>query len=77
MIIFAGTSGVLDDLAIDQVRDFEGELYRYVDSTNPGLLRTIMEKKVLDDNLKAEMTKVIKECKEAFVQDRQEVGAQK
>jgi F-type H+-transporting ATPase subunit alpha len=77
LIIFAGTSGVLDDLAIDQVRDFEGELYRYVDSTNPGLLRTIMEKKVLDDNLKAEMTKVIKECKEAFVQDRQAVGAEK
>jgi F-type H+/Na+-transporting ATPase subunit alpha len=75
LIIFAGTSGVLDDLPIEQVRDFEAELYRYVDATNPGLLRSIMEKKVLDDSLKAEMTKVIKECKEAFVQDRQAVGA--
>src|SRR4051812_39818343 len=75
LIIFAGTSGVLDDLPIDQVRDFEAELYRYVDATNPGLLRTIMDKKVLDDSIKAEMTKVIKECKEAFVQDRQAVGA--
>src|SRR3954463_6476759 len=75
LIIFAGTSGVLDDLPIEQVRDFEAELYRYVDTTNPGLLRTIMDKKVLDDSIKAEMTKVIKECKEAFVQDRQAVGA--
>ena len=75
LIIFAGTSGVLDDLPIEQVRDFEAELYRYVDATNPGLLRTIMEKKILDDNMKAEMTKVIKECKEAFVQERQPVGA--
>jgi F-type H+/Na+-transporting ATPase subunit alpha len=75
LVIFAGTSGVLDDLPIEQVRDFEAELYRYVDATNPGLLRTIMEKKVLDDSLKAEMTKVIKECKEAFVQDRQAVAA--
>jgi F-type H+/Na+-transporting ATPase subunit alpha len=75
LIIFAGTSGVLDDLPIEQVRDFEAELYRYVDTTNPGLLRTIMDKKVLDDSTKAEMTKVIKECKEAFVQDRQAVGA--
>ena len=66
---------ILDDLPIEQVRDFEAELYRYVDATNPGLLRTIMEKKVLDDSLKAEMTKVIKESKEAFVQDRQAVGA--
>jgi F-type H+/Na+-transporting ATPase subunit alpha len=75
LIIFAGTSGVLDDLPIEQVRDFEAELYRYVDTTNPGLLRTVMDKKVLDDSIKAEMTKVIKECKEAFVQDRQAVGA--
>src|SRR3982751_4882888 len=65
LIIFAGTSGFLDDLPIEQVRDFEAELYRYVDATNPGLLRTIMDKKVLDDSIKAEMTKVIKECKEA------------
>jgi F-type H+-transporting ATPase subunit alpha len=77
LVIFAGTSGVLDDLPIEQVRDFEAELYRYVDTTNPGLLRAIMEKKVLDDNLKAEMTKVIKECKEAFVQEQQAAGAGK
>ena len=53
------------------MREFEAELYQYVDATNPGLLRTIMEKKVLDDALKAEMSKVIKQCKEAFVAERQ------
>jgi F-type H+-transporting ATPase subunit alpha len=74
LIIFAGTNGFFDDLPVDQVRDFEAELYRYVDATNPGLLRTIMEKKVLDDALKAEMTKVIKQCKEAFVAERQAVA---
>ena len=74
LVIFAGTNGFFDDLPVDQVRDFEAELYRYVDATNPGLLRTIMEKKVLDDALKAEMTKVIKQCKEAFVAERQAVA---
>jgi len=74
LIIFAGTSGFLDDLPVDQVRDFEAELYEYVDATNPGLLRTIMEKKTLDDNLKAQMTKTIKECKETFVAERQVVA---
>ncbi len=74
LIIFAGTSGFLDDLPVDQVRDFEAELYEYVDATNPGLLRTIMEKKTLDDNLKAQMTKTIKECKETFVAERQAVA---
>ena len=38
--------------------------------TNPGLLRTIMEKKILDDGLKAELAKVIKACKVQFVATR-------
>ena len=74
LIIFAGTNGFFDDLPVDQVRGFEAELYKYVDATNPGLLRTIMEKKVLDDALKAEMSKVIKQSKEAFVAERQAVA---
>jgi F-type H+-transporting ATPase subunit alpha len=74
LIIFAGTGGYFDDLPVDQVRAFEGELYKFVDATNPGLLRSIMEKKVLDDPLKAEMTKVIKECKEQFVAQQQAVA---
>jgi len=77
LIIFAGTSGFLDDLPVEQVRPFEAELYKFVDTANPGLLRTIMEKKVLDDSLKAEMSKVIKECKQQFAAMRQEAVAAK
>jgi F-type H+-transporting ATPase subunit alpha len=71
LIIFAGTSGAFDDMPVEQVREFETELYKFVDASNPGLLRSIMEKKVLDDSLKAEMSKVIKQCKENFVAERQ------
>jgi len=74
LIIYAGTNGFFDDIAVDQVRDFETELYKFVDTTNSGLLRTLMEKKILDDGLKAEMSQVIKECKEAFVAERQAVA---
>src|ERR1700690_1239911 len=74
LIIFAGTSGVLDDMPVDQVRDFEKALYQYVDTTAPGLLNTIMEKKILDDNLKAEMSRVIKEAKQQFVDSKQAVA---
>ena len=76
LIIFAGTSGAFDDMPVDQVRDFEAELYKYVDSSNPALLRTIMEKKVLDDNLKAEMSRVIKEAKENFLAARKDQAEQ-
>jgi len=74
LIIFAGTNGFLDDLTVDQIRGFEAELYKYVDMSNPGLLNSIMEKKVLDDSMKAEITKLIKECKETFVAEHQPVG---
>jgi F-type H+-transporting ATPase subunit alpha len=74
LIIFAGTGGFLDDLPVNQVRDFESELYKYVDATHAGLLRTIMEKKILDDSLKAQLTDVIKQAKQQFVSEREAVA---
>jgi F-type H+/Na+-transporting ATPase subunit alpha len=74
LIIFAGTGGFLDDLPVNQVRDFEQELYKYVDATNSALLRTIMEKKVLDDALKAQLIDVIKQAKQQFVASREAVA---
>jgi F-type H+/Na+-transporting ATPase subunit alpha len=74
LIIMAGTSGLLDDLPVAQVREFEAELYKYVDSTNPGILRTIMEKKILDDTLKGQLQNIIKEAKQQFVASREAVA---
>jgi F-type H+/Na+-transporting ATPase subunit alpha len=71
LIIFAATNGFVDDLDVEQIRPFEKSLYEYVDTTNPRLLATIMEKKALDDGLKAEMSRVIKECKERFTAEKQ------
>jgi len=75
-IIFAGTSGFLDDLPVEQLREFESEMYRYLDTMNPGVLKAIAEKKTLDDQIKAELSKTIKEFKQRFVAERQQpVGA--
>jgi len=75
LAIYAGTNGFLDDLEVAQVRPFEDELYRYVEANNPGLLDEIMQKKTLDDKLKSEMTRVIKEAKEQFVSARKPMKA--
>jgi F-type H+-transporting ATPase subunit alpha len=61
-------------MPVAQVREFEAELFKYVDSTNPGLLRSIMEKKVLDDTLKGQLQNIIKEAKQQFVESRQAVA---
>jgi F-type H+-transporting ATPase subunit alpha len=70
LIIFAGTSGILDDLPVEQIQRFEGELYRFVDNAHPGVLAQIREKKALDDALKNEMKSVLKEFKDRFTSDQ-------
>jgi F-type H+-transporting ATPase subunit alpha len=75
LIIYAGTNGFLDDVAVEQCRDFEKQLYTYVDTMNPGLLKSIEEKKALDDQIKDDMNKTLKEFKERFASDRQMTAA--
>src|SRR5437899_2360564 len=76
-IIFAGTSGVIDDLPIEQIREFETEFYKYVETMNPGIFKAIAEKKVLEDGIKSDLTRILKECKQQFAAMRQEAVAAK
>ncbi len=75
MIIYAGTNGFLDDLAVEDVKAFEHDLFKYLDTVNPGVLAAIMEKKTLDDALKADISKVLTEFNQRFVAERQAVAA--
>jgi len=68
--IFAGTSGYLDDLAVEECRKFEEGLYRFGDNAYPGVLQRVREKKSLDDALRADLHKLVKEFKERFVSER-------
>jgi F-type H+/Na+-transporting ATPase subunit alpha len=60
-IVFAGTNGYLDNIAVSDVRTFETELYSFIDSRHPELFRGIAEKKQLDDQLKASLDGVVKQ----------------
>ncbi|MCI0356812.1 MAG: F0F1 ATP synthase subunit alpha, partial [Acidobacteria bacterium] len=71
LVIFAGTGGFLDNLTTEQCREFEGELYKYVETMYPTILKSISEKKTLDDALKAEMQKVVGDFRDRFVSERQ------
>ncbi len=78
MIIYAGTSGMLDDLPVEQVKAFEAELYRYARYRRiPPCCRTIREKKALDDALKGQLNTVLKEFKERFVSQHNATAAAK
>ena len=69
--IFAGTQGYLDDLEVDECRDFEKGLYEFLDSSYPELGRKVLEKKQLDDGLRAELQKMLEEYKKKFAADRE------
>ncbi|PSH03104.1 MAG: F0F1 ATP synthase subunit alpha [Acidobacteria bacterium] len=75
MSIYAGTNGFLDDLAVEDVRPFEKAMYAYVASANPALFKNIAEKRALNDEIKADLEKTIKEAKERFLADRQTAAA--
>ena len=66
VIIFAGTNGHLDNIAISDVRAFETELYNFIETRHPQLFGGIAEKKQLDDQLKAALTDAVKECAAGF-----------
>ena len=74
-IIYAGTNGFLDDVPVDQCRDFEKGLYAYVDAMNPGLFQAIETKKALDDQIKADMNKTLKDYKERFTVEKKQALA--
>src|SRR3989442_548300 len=70
LIIFAGTVGLLDDLAVEDCVPFEQALYEFVDASYPALLQKIREKKELNDALRQETRKALDEFKAKFIAER-------
>src|SRR5436309_1929103 len=60
-IIYAGTNGYLDKVAVADVRAFEIELYKFMETRHPQVIRGIVEKKQLDDQLKGALDAAVKE----------------
>ena len=66
LIIYAGTNGFLDSLEVSQCRQFENELYAYLDPQSDSVLTKILEKKAIDEDLENEIKAVLGEFKERF-----------
>ncbi|RZU40470.1 F0F1 ATP synthase subunit alpha [Edaphobacter modestus] len=73
-IIFAGTNGLLDDVAVSDLRAFEDGLYSYLESSG-SVLADIVTKKALDDDIKGRLTQEINAYKENFLAQRKEKEA--
>jgi F-type H+/Na+-transporting ATPase subunit alpha len=72
--LFVATSGALDSIPVPLVRRFEREFLAFVETNNSGILKSIAEKKALDDNIKGEIKKAVDAFKERFATDVEEGG---
>lgn len=54
-VIYAGTNGYLDTVAVNKVNDYEAQLLASLRSQGTGLLDAIRTKKALDDEIKKEL----------------------
>jgi len=69
-IIFAGTQGLLDDLPVDAMRDFETHFFGWLEREAPGILTEIREKREISDTLRESLTKAVADAKAEFVAAR-------
>ena len=51
---------------MSEVRAFETELYKFIETRAPQVFSGIIEKKILDDQLKGELDAVVKEFAATF-----------
>jgi len=64
--LFIATSGYIDNIPVPDVRRFEKEFLQFVETSHAGILKSIAEKKALDDGIKGEIKKAADAFKERF-----------
>jgi F-type H+-transporting ATPase subunit alpha len=76
IIIYAGTNGFLDDLKVEEIHAYETGLYPYLDSAQSSLLKDIVSKKALDDDLKNRIKAALDEYKANFLAEHRDAKLQ-
>jgi F-type H+-transporting ATPase subunit alpha len=74
VIIYAGTRGYIDKLAISDLAAFERGLYDFIDKKYANIYETLRAKKTLDDGTEALLKKAIEEFSVAFGSAGAEAG---
>ena len=69
-IIFAGTQGLLDDLPVDAVPEFETHFYGWLERKAPQILGELRDKKEIGDALRDALTRAVNDAKAEFVAAR-------
>ncbi|EPZ7287372.1 F0F1 ATP synthase subunit alpha [Campylobacter jejuni] len=63
VLIFAGTKGFLDDIAVSRIKEFEDGIYPFIEAKHPDIFEQIRSKKALDSDLEEKLAKAINKFK--------------
>ena len=63
--VFAGVKGYLDDLELNQIKDFEKDLFTKINASSPDLIEKINTTGVLDDDAESTLKNAIEEFKKS------------
>ncbi|AJC85707.1 F0F1 ATP synthase subunit alpha [Campylobacter sp. RM16704] len=63
VMIYAGTKGYLDDIAVSKISEFEVALYPFIEAKYPEIFEQIRTKKALDKDLEEKLAKALSEFK--------------
>jgi F-type H+-transporting ATPase subunit alpha len=74
-IIYAATNGYLDPVPVESVRAYEADLYKFLDTRRAQLLASIVEKKQIDDAIKAELNAALEEFGKTFAASQKGAAA--
>ena len=74
-IIYAATKGFLDGVAIEEVRRYEEDLYRFIETRYPQVFTGIADKKILDDEIKPALEGALAEFNKQFLAGREAAAA--
>ena len=66
IILFAVNAGLISDLALDRCADFQDQLFRYMSSTHPDIVKTIADSGDLTDETEGKLTQAINDFKGSF-----------
>lgn len=62
-IIWTVSNGLADDIAVEDLKRFEDDLFSFVENAHPSIFETLRTKKSIDDDLKATMKEAIEDFK--------------
>jgi len=65
-VLWAVQNGLMDDVPVEKIKDFQGKLTDYLTSRKADLLAKIAREKALSDPLSAEIKAAITEFKQTY-----------